>query len=77
VGLCFERKPYRLKHALEFSIDFEVGEPNNTIAEIVQGPVPDRITFTILIEAVLIAIDLDHKARPSALKVHDIACNGD
>jgi hypothetical protein len=74
VGFCFKRQPDRFENPVEFTIDFKVGEPENSVSRIPQRPVAHRVAAPMIVKAVLIAIDLDNKARSAALEIDDVIC---
>jgi hypothetical protein len=72
VGFSLKRQPNRFENSVEFTIDFKVGEPENSVSQIPERLVAHRIAPPMIVKAVLIAIDLDHEARLAALEIDDV-----
>ncbi len=73
-GACLQRQPDGFADAIEFTIDFKVGEPENSISEVSQDSVSNLVTPAMLVESMLITVDLDDEARSSTFEVHDVVC---
>jgi hypothetical protein len=74
VGFSFKRQADRFENPVEFTIDFKVGEPENSVSQIPQRLVAHRITPAMIVETVLIAIDLDNESRSAALEIDNVIC---
>ena len=59
MGLCLKRKPYRFKDTFKLAINLVVAEPEYLVSKLPQSIIAENIATAMLIEAVLIAIDLN------------------
>jgi hypothetical protein len=74
VGFGFKRQPDRFENLVEFTIDFKVGEPENSVPEAGQDFVSDLVTPAVFVEPMLIAVDLNNEARLAAFEIDDVIC---
>src|SRR5690242_9597694 len=75
VGSGLKLEPDRLKHRVEFSIDFVIPESEHLVSELSQHAVAHCIASAVLVETMLIAVDLDNNVRATAFEIHDVVGN--
>ena len=62
LSLAFECQSYGLKHPIQLPIDVVIAKSKNSVAKTSQSLVTHFIATTMLVEAMLIAINLDDDA---------------